>query len=65
MAKKIDLTGKIFGYWSVLYEIPERKIVGNKKKIFWHCRCKCGNEKDVVGDDLRSGHSTSCGCRRK
>jgi hypothetical protein len=30
----------------------------------WRCRCECGVEQDVVGSDLRSGHSQSCGCLR-
>lgn len=27
------------------------------------CRCQCGTEKDVVGKNLLSGKSKSCGCR--
>ena len=57
--KKIDLTGKHFGYWTVLYESKERK----NNQIYWHCRCDCGNEKDVNGNSLRNGHSQSCGCK--
>ena len=28
-------------------------------------RCDCGNEKSVVGYELRSGHTTSCGCHSR
>lgn len=31
----------------------------------WHCRCECGNEKDVNADTLRKGESRSCGCLAK
>ena len=31
----------------------------------WRCRCDCGNEKIVVGDNLSSGKSNSCGCLKK
>jgi hypothetical protein len=28
----------------------------------WLCQCKCGKRSVVVGTDLRSGHTKSCGC---
>ena len=31
---------------------------------YWKCRCDCGNETEVAGRDLRSGHTTSCGCKK-
>lgn len=58
----IDLTGKQFGRWTVLYLLNER----NKKRgTIWHCRCQCGNEKDVSGEALRSNQSRSCGCLQR
>ena len=38
--------------------------VGKDKrgKHLWLCKCDCGNEKIVVGDNLSSGKSNSCGC---
>lgn len=60
MSRLIDLTGKQFGYWTVLYKAPSRS-----KHTYWHCRCKCGIEKDVSGDNLSSGKSQSCGCYSK
>lgn len=29
------------------------------------CRCDCGNEKVVLGGNLRSGNTRSCGCLRR
>ena len=58
--KKIDLTGQNFGDWIVLYELKERK----NKKIYYHCKCSCGKEKDVMGQHLKDGTSTNCGCIR-
>ena len=58
--KKIDLTGQNFGNWIVLYELKERK----NKKIYYHCKCSCGKEKDVMGQHLKDGTSTNCGCIR-
>lgn len=57
--KLIDLTGKIFGKWTVLgcdLDISDR--------TFWLCRCACGNEKSILGYTLTSDLSQSCGCRR-
>lgn len=33
----------------------------------WRCKCSCGSNKEVVaiGRNIRSGHITSCGCRKK
>ena len=36
----------------------------HRKKHLWLCRCDCGKEKVVVGDNLSSGKSNSCGCLR-
>lgn len=33
------------------------------KSILWRCKCDCGNEVIVRGACLRSGHTTSCGCK--
>ncbi len=58
-----DLTGQRFGRWTVL-EIQRIKK-NNKSRVFWLCRCDCGNEKVVAGRTLNSGHSQSCGCLHK
>lgn len=52
----IDETNKKYGRLTVQYY--------NKATRKWHCQCDCGNEKEVVGTDLRRGHTTSCGCYR-
>lgn len=60
MSKKIDLKGKIFGFWTVLHEHPGRE----KSTLHWVCRCHCGLEKPVSGINLRGGTTVSCGCVR-
>jgi len=58
MARIKDLTGQRFGRLVVLYDTGERK----NRKVVWHCKCDCGSEVDVIGSDLTSGCTTSCGC---
>jgi|SRR5215471_4008869 len=55
----IDLTGQRFGTWTALHVI--RRPCGHH---LWMCRCDCGTEKPVIGNSLRRGLSTSCGCRQ-
>lgn len=57
---KINMIGKTFNYLTVLYELPKRGE--SNKRIYYHCKCKCGNECDVDGISLRNGNTKSCGC---
>jgi len=55
-----DLTDLTFGWLYVMH------LVGSKgsSNVYWHCRCRCGQEKDVRQDVLVSGRVVSCGCRK-
>ena len=55
----IDETGNVHHDLYVLY-----KVVKNGR-VYWHCKCKCGNETDVRGDSLRNGDIKSCGCLQR
>lgn len=57
MPPLISLTGKTYGRWKVIKQVGYRG-----KKAFWLCRCVCGIEREIVGANLRDGHSRSCGC---
>lgn len=60
----IDLIGKRFGKLVVL-EMGESKYQPNgTRRIFWKCKCDCGNIKQVDGASLRRGNTKSCGCCR-
>lgn len=58
----IDITGRRFGRLTALYPIEKRDGRGS---VFWHCRCDCGNETDVMEGGLVYGNYRSCGCLRK
>lgn len=52
-----DLSGNIYGHWKVI----ERD---RYKDRYWICQCGyCGNLKSVHESSLKSGKSTSCGCK--
>lgn len=55
----IDLTGRKFGYLTVLYFTTK-----NKKRRYWVCLCECGQYTRVMAHNLNSGNIVSCGCRR-
>lgn len=58
-----NLTGKIFGRWTVLgYAGKSEGLTGQS---VWVCRCECGTVKEkVLYGALVTGASQSCGCRR-
>lgn len=58
-----DLCGRRFGKLVVLQK-AERPQQGKRGAACWLCRCDCGNETVVLGSNLRSGHTTSCGCKK-
>ena len=64
MGKLIDLTGQIYGSWTVIAKA--QKPAGSKSSsAFWLCQCKCGTEKIMSGNVLKQGKSKSCGCETK
>lgn len=52
-----DLTGKVFGRWTVI-----EKSDSVSEITMWKCRCSCGNERVVSANNLTRGKSKSCGC---
>lgn len=57
-----DLTGRRFGKLVVVgFAGVARKPNGHTRKM-WSCRCDCGEGATSAGEDMKSGHTTSCGC---
>ena len=65
--KIVDITGQRFGKILVLRQLEERSIDKNtgKKRIQYECKCDCGKIYITRGENIRNGHSTSCGCSHK
>lgn len=58
MPKFQDLTGKTFGYLTVIERAETRH-----SKTRWLCKCKCGNYTTTITYRLLHNITTSCGCR--
>ena len=58
MPKFKDRTGDTYGRLTVVSHAGK----DHRNKHLWLCQCECGNTKNVVGDNLSSGKSNSCGC---
>lgn len=41
------------------------KLIRKNKKLYYDCKCECGNERDVVTSDLTLGCVVSCGCLKR
>lgn len=60
-----DRTKERYGKLTVLEFAGYKEVAkSNRRKIQWVCICDCGKEVTVVGDNLSSGNTTSCGCDR-
>jgi hypothetical protein len=57
MRLRLNETGNIYGRLTVKEKAPDKG-----KYSRWLCQCSCGNHTIVIGADLRSGATQSCGC---
>ena len=53
----INLVGMTFGQLTVLQRAPSRRW-----QVKWLCQCSCSKTTVVISDNLRRGHTKSCGC---
>ena len=58
LRKTDDMIGKKFGRWSIL----EAMDSDHHGIMLYKCRCDCGTERVVHGNQIRLGKSLSCGC---
>lgn len=56
-----NLKYKKFGRLTVLSQKPSSKIGDS----LWLCKCICGNEKIILGKNLRAKVTKSCGCLKQ
>lgn len=61
MNQKYNIIGQRFGRLTVISLSPIKK----SRKLYWNCKCDCGNTTVVSGSNLRAGKVISCGCAHK
>lgn len=62
MGKIIDLVGQRFGKLTVTGLDPVRSKNGTCR---WICSCDCGGSAVVLTENIKRGHTSSCGCAAK
>lgn len=61
-AKLIDLTGQVYERLTVIKRVDDYISPSGSRKVQWLCKCKCGKDVIVTGNNLKNGNSKSCGC---
>ncbi len=59
-----DLSGRRFGSLTAQVRSADYVAPNGARHVRWECFCDCGRAATVGASDLRSGHTTTCGCRR-
>lgn len=57
MSATVEMAGRVFGRLTVV-----EKAGRYRTRWKWLCRCQCGEAVIATGDNLRRGHTQSCGC---
>ncbi len=57
-----DLSGKRFDRLLVVEFAYRKKYKRGSSRVFWKCKCDCGNEVFVSAQHLKDGRTHSCGC---
>lgn len=62
MGKALDLTDRQFDRLRVIRQAESLRRPNGKLRRRWLCQCECGNLITVLGENLISGNTKSCGC---
>lgn len=62
MGRIVNYVGQRFGKAVVVSKSEETGINGMSK---WNCRCDCGVSFTALGNNLKSGRTSSCGCVKR
>lgn len=57
-----DLTGHVYGNLTVLARADKKATYHG---AFWLCLCRCGKQKVISANNLKTSNSKSCGCLRQ
>jgi len=59
-----DLTGNVYGRLTVLGLHGTKRYPSGGTRRMWLCRCECGVETVVAGNNLTLNHTTTCGAKQ-
>ena len=62
MSRLKDLVGQRFTRLTVIKRAEDRVKANGARKLYWRCKCDCGNVVEVRGDKLKAHKTKSCGC---
>ncbi len=65
MGKFIDRTGHVFGRLTVVARDITKPSASKGGRVYWICKCECGQFTTVTGHELSCGDTSSCGCIKK
>lgn len=58
----LKFIGETYGRLTVAQEIPPLVGPDGRKRRKFRCDCECGGTAEALGENLRAGHTQSCGC---
>lgn len=65
MGNFVPIVGLRFGRLTVVRMLrAQRSGADGRVRLKYFCRCDCGGEARALGENLRNGHTQSCGCAR-
>ena len=62
MSRMIDMTGQTFGRLTVSDRADDYVSPSGRRLVQWRCKCECGKDVVVLGNNLKTGRTQSCGC---
>jgi len=60
----MEIIGDKYNRWTVIAK-AENRILHNKNRAYWVCKCECGIIMEVEQSAIRGGMSKSCGCLKR
>ena len=65
MGKKLEINqGDRYNMLTVIREVERHVLPNGRLKRMFLLKCDCGKSKEIMLNSVRSGKTTSCGCRR-
>lgn len=60
-SRAFDITGQRFGRLVAIKRVADR-VLGKRARVTWLFQCDCGVTKEIDGNNVKAGKTSSCGC---